>query len=127
MRQITLVLAGLVLLPLAVGCSTGSQVIRSQSPEHSSEYCPNGNCQHDPSTCLHCQRNARRNALGGGGLGGCFGDCCNGAITGVGTPGCFDCYWGNVPPTYPPQGAMPGVVQYPYYTSKGPDCFFHQE
>ena len=27
---------------------------------------------------------------------------------------------------YPPQNAMPGVVQYPYYTVKGPDCFFHQ-
>ncbi|MES2792043.1 MAG: hypothetical protein V4719_20680 [Planctomycetota bacterium] len=27
---------------------------------------------------------------------------------------------------YPPQNAMPGVMQYPYYTVKGPDCFFHQ-
>lgn len=27
---------------------------------------------------------------------------------------------------YPPQNAMPGVIQYPYYTVKGPDCFFHQ-
>lgn len=27
---------------------------------------------------------------------------------------------------YPPQNAMPGMVQYPYYTVKGPDCFFHQ-
>lgn len=27
---------------------------------------------------------------------------------------------------YPQANAMPGVVQYPYYTVKGPDCFFHQ-
>lgn len=27
---------------------------------------------------------------------------------------------------YPDPNAMPGVVQYPYYTVKGPDCFFHQ-
>ena len=27
---------------------------------------------------------------------------------------------------YPPPNAMPGVVQYPYYTVKGPDDFFHQ-
>ena len=26
--------------------------------------------------------------------------------------------------TYPPRGDMPAVVQYPYYTTKGPDCFF---
>lgn len=28
--------------------------------------------------------------------------------------------------SYPEPNAMPGVVQYPYYTFKGPDCFFHQ-
>jgi len=27
---------------------------------------------------------------------------------------------------YPDPNAQPGVVQYPYYTVKGPDCFFHQ-
>lgn len=27
---------------------------------------------------------------------------------------------------YPPPNAQPGIVQYPYYTVKGPDCFFHQ-
>jgi hypothetical protein len=27
---------------------------------------------------------------------------------------------------YPPPNDMPGIVQYPYYTHKGPDCFFHQ-
>lgn len=122
MRQITLLLAGLVLLPLTVGCSTGSQVIRSQSPEGYSEYCPNCD-HHDPSTCLHCQRDARRNRLGR-----CRdGHCCDGCITGVGTYGRNAHFWGNVPPTYPPQGAMPGVVQYPYYVTKGPDCFFHQD
>jgi hypothetical protein len=26
---------------------------------------------------------------------------------------------------YPPPGDMPAIVQYPYYTNKGPDCFFH--
>lgn len=28
--------------------------------------------------------------------------------------------------SYPDPNAMPGMVQYPYYTVKGPDCFFHQ-
>lgn len=27
---------------------------------------------------------------------------------------------------YPPVGDVPAVVQYPYYTFKGPDDFFHQ-
>jgi len=25
---------------------------------------------------------------------------------------------------YPPQPDLPAIVQYPYYTCKGPDCFF---
>jgi len=28
--------------------------------------------------------------------------------------------------TYPAPNQMPGVIQYPYYTCKGPDCFFYQ-
>jgi len=28
--------------------------------------------------------------------------------------------------TYPAANQMPGVIQYPYYTCKGPDCFFYQ-
>jgi hypothetical protein len=26
---------------------------------------------------------------------------------------------------YPPENQPPAVVQYPYYTTKGPDCFFY--
>jgi len=28
--------------------------------------------------------------------------------------------------TYPGANQMPAVIQYPYYTCKGPDCFFYQ-
>lgn len=28
--------------------------------------------------------------------------------------------------TYPAANQMPAVIQYPYYTCKGPDCFFYQ-
>ena len=27
---------------------------------------------------------------------------------------------------YPPAGDVPAIVQYPYYTCKGPDCFFKE-
>lgn len=33
------------------------------------------------------------------------------------------CHGMNV---YPPPNDQPAVTQYPYYTFKGPDCFFHQ-
>jgi hypothetical protein len=40
--------------------------------------------------------------------------------------GCCHCRPYRVPKNlrYPPAGQMPGIVQYPYYTCKGPDCFF---
>ena len=37
--------------------------------------------------------------------------------------------WDYVPPqglVYPPRNQPTGVVFYPYYTLKGPDCFFYQ-
>ena len=42
--------------------------------------------------------------------------------------GCCHCRPYRIPTNlvYPPQGAMPGIVQYPYYTCKGPDCFFYE-
>jgi hypothetical protein len=135
MRRVTMFLAGLVLIPMAVGCSTGSQVIRSQSPGD----CDSGYCEGRPGQARRAMRRDARNSgsqeyVHGGqghcppghgfGLGGhCWG---GGAVAGVGTPD-GDHFWGNVPPTYPAPGAMPGIVQYPYYTCKGPDCFFHQE
>jgi hypothetical protein len=40
--------------------------------------------------------------------------------------GCCHCRPYCIPTNlrYPPEGELPGIVQYPYYTCKGPDCFF---
>jgi hypothetical protein len=42
--------------------------------------------------------------------------------------GCRHCTPYRVPGdlVYPPPGDQPAIVQYPYYTNKGPDCFFHK-
>lgn len=103
MKTFVLPLFAAALLSLGVGCSTSSQVVRSQGPSGPVVY---GDCEYCPEDC--------------GPYGG---------------HGCFGCPPYNIPRdlAYPPGtmggggfGAMPAIVQYPYYTCKGPDCFFHQ-
>ena len=125
-----LVLAAGLLLPITQGCSQNSQIVRGQSPQGPQQqmasmpggapgyyggyqgmnpdlgpggsYCPqpmpgmNGNCPQ--------------------GMGGAFGDSayCNG------NRWCGPTSYNM----YPPQNDVPAVVQYPYYTTKGPDDFF---
>jgi hypothetical protein len=101
--------AAAALLPLMFGCcSQKSEVARGQAPAAASqpstgttvnsdgEIC-DPNCFDETGTCRHCR-----------GLG------------------CRCCRPYRVPRNlvYPPPGEMPGIVQYPYYTCKGPDCFF---
>jgi hypothetical protein len=94
------------LLPLFVGCSSQrGQVARSQSPSatyvtaHGDEVCDDP-CDEECEG-PRCKR-------------------CHGR-------GCSHCRPYSVPRdlSYPPPGP-PAIVQYPYYTCKGPDCFFHQ-
>ena len=101
------VAAGAALLLVFTGCANSqkqsmaardhghAQVARGQSP---SEATSEEWCEEE------CDDNCRF----------CFGN------------GCCYCRPYRVPCNlrYPPQGQQPGIVQYPYYTCKGPDCFF---
>lgn len=99
-------------LPFAVGCSSQrAQVAKAQVGQaqvargQQADYCPPG---------------AQGNVV--------YGDYCDdGCSHGPGCC-CLRCRPYCVPNdlVYPPPGDLPGIVQYPYYTTKGPDCFFHQ-
>ncbi len=104
--------AGAALLLLFTGCCSQNQsltarnqkqpqVARSQSPSGAvqsanGEWCEE-DCLDDSGNCRYCRGH-----------------------------GCCRCRPYRVPNNlvYPPQGELPGIVQYPYYTCKGPDCFF---
>lgn len=106
--------AGAALLLLFTGCCNSqkqsdvarnekqAQIARSQSPAGTTpaasgdEYCDE-DCFDEAGNCRHCQGH-----------------------------GCCHCRGYRIPRhmVYPPQGELPGIVQYPYYTCKGPDCFF---
>lgn len=108
------------LVPLFVGCSQYPQTVRGQSPDGNPAggmYCPPGGAC--PTDCRY----------------GCPGlydtmpnyprlkcdSLCNPYPGHVGykmtykEPNCL---------VYPPANDQPATVQYPYYTLKGPDCFF---
>lgn len=117
-HKLLLLVAAAVLLPLAVGCSGRSQVVRGQGPAAAyagqsiaaqpgaataGAYDPN--CVYEDEYGDYCDDS-------------CHGPACK----------CRMCLPYHIPCdlSYPPMGDMPGVVQYPYYTCKGPDCFFYQ-
>lgn len=111
------VAAAAALLPVLFGCSTqSSQVARGQAPAANQQPAPvaagqpasgkyvtaygdecDPNCFDASGTCRHCR--------------------------GIGCRNCRP-YRVSKNLVYPPQGEMPAIVQYPYYTCKGPDCFF---
>lgn len=102
-KAILSILAALAFIPLAVGCSQNGNIVRGQGPSN--------------------------------GYVGSYDDCWECPVHGDNCPGpskcrhcCKCCRPYHVPNdlSYPPPGDMPAVVQYPYYTCKGPDCFFHQ-
>ena len=111
------VAAATALLPVLFGCCCSdkkSEVARGQAPAAASQAPAAG----QPSTGKYV------NAYGEECDPNCFDDSgmcrhCRGA-------GCKCCRPYRVPKNlvYPPEGQMPGIVQYPYYTCKGPDCFF---
>ncbi len=127
------IVTGLSLL-VCVGCSTtqSGSVIRGQAPCSGCQYggeCLGGGCNYG-------------GCLGGGCPGGaCPGGCNpygaawnNGYNCSADDGWCVDKwsqsnvhrYHGSMVPQCGVGTAMPMMVQYPYYTTKGPDCFFYQ-
>ena len=101
-KGILCLVAAVAALPSFVGCSHNSSIVRGQSP------------MEGPATAM-----------------GSYDPTCP---PGYGPANCppYQCdnyhfkYREPANMTYPPPQAQPSVVQYPYYTCKGPDCFFHQ-
>lgn len=115
--------AGL-LIALLSGCASSPVVMRGQSPDAFARGPQGGNIQ--PVGYNNYDQYYNDMALdpmvNGGYCGpdGCGHEFCA-------PPQCYKFQY-VIPQglNYPPQNAMPGVVQYPYYTVKGPDDFFHQ-
>lgn len=118
------VVAAGALFPLAVGCSQNPQVIRGQSPQGpqamgggpvmqgapvGSAYCPPGMDGMPGGFC----------PPGMGGFGGGFGDSAYVRATRLNGPTSYN--------VYPTPCDVPPVVQYPYYTTKGPDDFLYDK
>jgi hypothetical protein len=104
-------LAAVACLSLGVGCSQNSNIVRGQAPEGALTPQPapqfyqgnpgyGDNCEYDD--CDYCHGRGCRHCK-------CRPYCVPGDLV------------------YPPPGDAPAIVQYPYYTNKGPDCFFHQQ
>ncbi|MFN5296942.1 MAG: hypothetical protein ACK5HA_01490 [Planctomycetaceae bacterium] len=106
--QLLLLLATGVLLPLTTGCSS-SRVVRGQNPAIegvAGDYCE-ADCE-----CDECSRRDLRRARR--------------MERRMNRPE-HVCTPYHIPHdlSYPSAGDQFGVVQYPYYTHKGPDCFFY--
>jgi hypothetical protein len=86
----------------AVGCGRFSQTVRAQNLEGAMPYTV-GTGQWDPN----CPPGMDAYGTGFGGAP---------CAVRFRVPGDF---------VYPPPGDAPATVVYPYYTHKGPDCFFH--
>lgn len=115
--KLLLLAATAVLLPFGVGCSS-SRVVRGQGPGDPSVYQAQANAaydaeyEYDDCDCEECSRRDLRRARR--------------EERRANRPH-HQCQPYHVPHdlSYPPHGDMPGIVQYPYYTNKGPDCFFY--
>lgn len=123
MRKDVLCLATVLLLPLAVGCSQNSQVVRGQAPGEMYQTpngvmaCPPGvpcypghyGCPPAEATMADFPRLR---------VGPLFDP-------NIGYDAAYKMkYREPCNLVYPPPGDQPATVQYPYYTVKGPDCFF---
>lgn len=102
--------AAAMLLTCGVGCSS-SQVVRGQAPADG--VLADNDCEAD-CDCDECSRRDMRRAR-------------RAARRDARQANCHHCVPYSIPHdlSYPPHGDMPGIVQYPYYTVKGPDCFFY--
>lgn len=107
--------AATILMPVLAGCccneKKSSEVARAQGPVAVS-----GDACYDDCDDQNCEKPKKKRCKFCRGLG--CGKCCRPyrVPNGLSYP----------PDTYSTGGQMPAVVQYPYYTCKGPDCFFKQ-
>ncbi len=121
----------------SVGCTaSGTALTRGQSPEHG---CPTGECQHGGGMAMHDAGMMPGGMMHGGMMHGgmpqgmmCPDGCWHGPYNGMGGmgPGQYQGhtihYTHEMPKNlrYPNPNVPPTVVQYPYYTVKGPSDFF---
>ena len=108
------VIAAAAVLPFATGCGQSSSIVRGQTPA------PMQNVAMSSSdACCECGYDCQ-----------CGPECeCKG-----GTQACKHgkrftlCRPYHIPNdlVFPSPCEMPAIVQYPYYTTRGPDDFFHQ-
>jgi hypothetical protein len=105
-----------VLMAGLSGCQSGPDVVRGQSPNEMPLYAPQG----DPSMQAACPPGA----YGDPSMGGAACDpALGGAYCGKQWHHMKYCVPGGL--SYPPPNSMPAVVQYPYYTLRGPTDFFY--
>jgi len=105
-----------VAIAASTGCSQNANMVRGQSPSD----CP-------PGACPPGQM-ANYGPYGSGSYTGWDPRCCcnpDWCVNGMET-GANHRYIEPRHLSYPNQPDMPAVYQYPYYTLKGPDCFFKQ-
>lgn len=115
--------ASLLLLFLS-GCASSPVVMRGQSPDAYARAPQRGNIQRvGYNNYDQYYANMQMDPMVNGGY--CDGDGCGHNF--CAPPSCYKFQY-VVPQglNYPPPNALPGVLQYPYYTVKGPDDFFHQ-
>ena len=132
LRAVTILLSGAIGI-LVTGCASSSPTMRGQSPQASfvsrnsgpvmADGCPM--CQSSPGpggqmmhagNCEMCPPNQRC------GNGQCHGGNCNLPFHPVHRN--FHTYHTPQGLMYPPENAAPAMVQYPYYTLRGPTDFF---
>ena len=109
-------MAASLVIALISGCQSAPGLVRGQSPAE-----PQGVAQ--PVSAMTPIRDP--NAYGAIDNTYCDANCLGGS--GYYAPRQFYTSTYKVPKNlaYPPPNAPPAVVQYPYYTVKGPDCFFY--
>ena len=137
-KVLALLTAGL-LAPLFSGCYTNHNVVRGQTPQEG--VAPGGGIQTVGFARYGGPADSPYYGYGNyGGYGGtgAYPYALQGSSYGAGCPN-YDCQGGWCAPaqfhrmkyktpsnlSYPEPSAGPAVVQYPYYTHKGPDCFFY--
>ena len=114
--RLTIALAAGVLAAWCTGCSNSPGIVRAQSPagpdavQHA-QYVGHGPEAVTPASYENCDPNA----YGGAGCGDSSWH-----------PTHYHWYTYEAPRNlvYPPQNVPASVIQYPYYTCKGPDDFF---
>lgn len=112
-------MAASLLFLLMSGCQSAPAVVRGQGPAETPVYAPTG------TEVVYGDQNG---GYGGGAYGDDCGPNCDGQMCrGFYAPRQFYRATYKVPGNlkYPTPNQPPAVIQYPYYTHKGPDCFFY--